>query len=285
MRIFGFHPSERGFAILGIILLAQLAIGLTLFTIYGSDEESFGFILVPFSALFILVIVASIRVYRRAKDQVLVSTQGLTYVPFLGQPINIPWDKITGVRPHEMYRRYDVLGTQGECVMKLSYELDQFEQLDAILREHLAKRSTDGRMTFISRSVGGKALIAAFCGLLIISFLSLWFNGMNLKVLWGMFLSGGCIVWELYRVRRLVISRDEIIAEYLWWHRTIPFSVIQRVSYGDGYLAGNVLCIDRLHQKPFRVEWASGDAPRLLQAIETAWKQSTAAPSAATTSD
>ena len=279
MQTFGFSPGTRAVTMVGIVFLVLSAIGIALFFMSAPDStkgrNGLALVVAPFG----LFIVFSIRFYRRMKDQVLASDQGLTYQPFSGKAVSVTWDKITGMRPHDLRRRYDVLGPHGDCIMRLSYELDQFEQLDAIIREHFKKRSSDGRTTFIKKySAGGKTLVAASCGILIFSLLDLWLKGVNLKDLFLTFLSGGGITLGLYFVvERLVVTREGVIIQYLRRNTIIPFSTIQRLSF-QGESASSQSCtidIDRLHQKPYRLGWQGAEAPMLCQAIETAWKQST----------
>jgi hypothetical protein len=137
------------------------------------------------------------------------------------------------------------------------------------------RTSGDSRLTFFAKPSGGKILVAAGCGMLILYLLVLWFKGVNIQVLYAMLLSGGCIGWGLYfSEQRLVITGEGILIEYLQREVKIPFSMIQRVSLREGYISGWMnICVDRQHQKPFKIGWIREEAPMLEEAIEGAWKQ------------
>lgn len=287
MRRYSVSPGTRAAAMVLIAFFCVLAAGVILLVVLSSEplkELRRGMYHILALAVFICGLV---KVYWRLKDSVVVTDEGLTYEPFSGPPRAVSWSQVVGLTPHSLRRHYDVLDDQGNCLLKLSYDLEGFSHLDAILREHLMRTSGDGRSTFFAKPEGGKILVAAGCGMLILYLLVLWFKGVNIKDLLWTFLAGSCIGWGLYfSEQRLVITREGILIEYLQRQVSISLNMIQRVSLQESYISGwMTICVDRLHQKPCKIGWIREEAPMLQQAIEAAWKQALLQQGASTSSD
>lgn len=274
MQRYSFDHITRAGVIMLIVMCVMGAVGISLFMWFSSEPRNklMGFI--PFIVGSIFVAGWLVLYYLRMHDSIVVTETGLTYEPAWGQPRAVPWHQIAKLVPHTLRGRYDVLDEHGRCLMYIYYDLENFLQLDARLREHFRQRSPDGRITFNLHRAGSKSIFSISVFAVVVLFLNLFipqpkelaFRAVVLMSLFVFF-----IWYGLYGTpERIVIVNEGLLIEY--WRRTtpIPFNTIQGVTLQEGTLS-----IQRRGQKSFTLQskWAHPLMPTLQKAIETAWKQ------------
>lgn len=153
------------------------------------------------------------------------------------------------------------------------YDLDNFLQLDARLREHLRQKSPDGRITFTLHRAGSKMIftIGIFsCVVGVLSLLTFQTKGLDLRGALLALASPVLVWWGLYgTIERIVIINEGLLIKY--WKRTtmIPFNIIQGMT-----VQGIALSIHRMGQKSITLRSRDVNQMSILQsAIESAWKQ------------
>lgn len=274
MQRYSFDHITRAGVIMLIVMCVMGAVGTGLFIWFSSEpsHKLMGF--VPFIVGLIVVAGWLFLYYLRMHDSIVVTEAGLSYEPASGHPRAVPWHRIAKLVPHSLRGRYDVLDEHDRCLMYIYYDLENFIQLDARLREHFRQRSPDGRTTFTLYRAGSKFIfsISVLIGMgLILQYVILQTGPPDLRAVVLMPLSVFFIWQGLYgTVERIVILNEGLLIEY--WRRTmpIPFSTIQGVTLQEGTLS-----IQRRGQKSFTLQsrWAHPLMPALQNAIETAWKQ------------
>lgn len=276
MQRYSFSPMTRAGVMILIAFFSIMAIGLALFVWLSSEPINARIGLIPHIFVLMILVVWLIWYYIHMYDSVVVTEAGLTYELASGQPIVISWNQIDTLVSHSLRRRYDVRDDHGRCLMRICFDLDNFAQLDARLREHLRTMTPDGRTTFNIHSAGSKPIVTTCSVLLVLSLFIFSIKGADLRTIVWSFLSGLGIGWGLYgRVERIVITKEGVVVEY-WRRKTfIPFSTVQGVTLQNDYVPGawRNLSIQRTGQRAFSVKCTSEEAPILQGAIETAWKQ------------
>lgn len=208
-------------------------------------------------------------------DCVLVTEQALVYESTNGTSVTVSWEQIVGLVPHSVCRRYDVLDDRGTCRMRISYELDNFAELEATLRKHLQKSSSSGAMTWFAKPSGGLVIMTMCVGGLALSMLGLWFEGMNARSLYGAALSLVGIVWgSFFRIEKVIVGKEGILLAY--WKRKIiiPYASIKNLNLQEDYLPGawRDIRIERFDHRPIKIEWLADEAVSLHQDMQIAWK-------------
>ena len=212
-------------------------------------------------------------------DCVVVTKEGLIYEPARGTSVMLPWEQVVGFVPNGWIRRYDVTDRQGRCRMQISYDLDNFPELDATLREHLRKFSATGSMiSWFTKTAGGQTFVILGAGILALSILGLWFRGLNAASLYCMAISVGIIPYGFYyRIEKVTVTDDGLIIHY--WKRqvVIPYGTIKKLSLQEDYLPGawRTIYIERLGCRPLKITWLADEAAAFYQSMETAWKGAT----------
>lgn len=273
MQRYSFDHITRAGVVMLIVLCLMGVVGASFVMWFSSEPSHERMKLIPIIVGMIVVAGWLALYYLRMHDSIVVTDVGLTYEPASGQPQVVPWHQIATLAPHSLRGRYDVLDEHNRCVMYVYYDLENFHELDARLREHFRQRAPDGRTTFTIHRAGSKIVftVGVCCAL---PFLSTFvFQARELDLM-GIFLTCASplgIWWGLYgTVERIVVTKGGLLIEY--WKRTkmIPFSIIQGVT-----VQGITLSIHRRDQKLFTLQskWAHPLMPILQKAIETAWKQ------------
>jgi hypothetical protein len=274
-RRYVFSFGTRVLIIVGIVFFSIMVLG-GLLSVWFSDKpihENMGFIL----NLLIGCILPGlfIRWYLGMRDSVLVTEQALIYESANGSSITVPWEQIVGLVPHSLRRRYDVLDSQGHCRMHISYELENFLELDATLREHLQKSSFNGRTTWFVKSSGTQFIVAVSAGLFALSMLVLWRRGIEFGAVILAALSIVGMVWGFYfQIETVTVSEEGILLDYWKRKTTIPYATIKNLNLQDDYIPGTwkFICVERPGHKQMKIKWEYAEATSLYQAMETAWK-------------
>ncbi|MDH5740671.1 MAG: hypothetical protein OEY77_10145 [Nitrospira sp.] len=273
MQRYSFDHITRAGVIMLIVMCLMGVVGASLFIWFSSEPSHKLIIFIPIIIGLIVVAGWLVLYHLRMHDSIVVTDAGLTYEPASGQPQVVPWHQITTLVPHSLRGRYDVLDEHNRCVMYVYYDLENFLELDARLREHFRQRSPDGRTTFTIHRAGSKIAftVGVCCALPFLSTLVFPANELDLMGIVLTCASPPVISWRLYgTVEQIVITNVGLLIEY--WKRTalVPFSAIQGVTLQDGTLS-----IHRRDQKLFTLQskWAHPLMPILQKAIETAWKQ------------
>jgi hypothetical protein len=276
-RRYSVSPLQQGAVIVGIVVLAALVLGVLTF-VWSSDNpmhEATGFTL-PFLGLCYFLHYLG-RFYARIYDCVLATEQALIYEPAKGMPVTLPWEEVVGLAPDGWNRRYDVLDRQGRCRMKISYDLDNFPELDATLREHLQNFSaTASTTTWFTKTAGGQTFFTLGAGILALSMLGLYLRGQNPASLVCMVISVGFIPYGLYyRIEKVTVTGEGLIIHYWKRNRTISYTAIKKLSMQDEYIPGawRTICLERFGHRPMKIEWIADEAMSFYQAMEAAWKQ------------
>ncbi len=273
MQRYSFDHITRAGVIMLIVMCLMGVVGASLFMWFSSEPSHKLIIFIPIIIGLIVVAGWLVLYYLRMHDSIVVTEAGLTYEPASGQPLVAPWHQIAKLVSHSLRGRYDVLDEQDRCLMHIYYDLENFLQLDARLREHFRQRSPDGRTTFTLHRAGSKMIftIGIFsCVVGVLSFLTFQTKGLDLRGALLALASPVLIWWGLYRtVERIMITNEGLLIEC--WRRTtvIPFNIIHGVT-----LQGIALSIHRIGLKP--ITFRSRDVNQmsmLLNAIESAWKQ------------
>jgi len=262
--------------VIGGIVLISAAVLAVLFFILTSDkpmDEAARFTLHFLGLCYFLHYMC--RFYARMYDCVLVTEQALLYEPAKGTCVTLPWEEVVGLVPYGWNRRYDVIDGQGRCRMQISYDLDNFPELDAILREHLQNCFATESTTWFAKTAGGQTFVAIGGGILALSILGLWFRGPNAASLFCLAISVGTIPYGLYyRIEKVVITEAGLIVHY--WKRqvAIPYATIKRLSLPEDYIPGawRTICLEIVGRRPMKIEWVADEAISFYQAMETAWK-------------
>lgn len=272
MQRYSFDHMTRASVIMLIVMCMMGAVGTGLFMWFSSEPNYKLRIFIPFIVGLIVVAGWLVLYYLRMHDSIVVTETGLTYEPASGQSLVVPWHQIAKLVSHSLRGRYDVLNEHDQCLMYIYYDLENFLQLDARLREHFRQRSPDGRTTFTLHRAGSKIVFTVgVCGVvLFLATLIFPTRGLDLRGVLLTCASPLFIWWGLYgTVERIVITKGGLLIEY--WKRatSIPFSTIQGVTLQNGDLS-----VQRVGQKSFKVSSRSGELMTILQkAIEAAWKQ------------
>ena len=274
-RQYTYSPLIRGVAIGGIVLFSVLALAV-LSLIWSSDKPmpAAAGLAVPFLG-FCYFLKMCVGYYTRMDDRILVTEQALIYEPAKGVSVTLPWEQVVSLVPHGWNRRYDILDSQGNCRMQISYELDNFVELDATLRKHLQKFSPTGATTWVTKTAGGQTLVILGAGILALSMLGLWLGGPNAASLFCMVISVGIIPYGFYyRIETVTVGEDGIIVHYWKRQLAIPYTTIKNLSLQEDYIPGawRTICLERLGYNTMKIVWVADEALPFFQAMETAWK-------------
>ena len=271
MQRYSFDHMTRASVIMLIVMCLMGAVGASLFMWFSSEPSNKLMIFVPFIVGLIVVAGWLVLYYLRLHDSIVVTEAGLTYEPASGQPLVVPWHRITKLVSHSLRGRYDVLDEHDRCLMYIYYDLENFLQLDDRLREHFRQRSPDGRTTFTLHRAGSKIVFSVGAVGLILFLFILQTRELDFRAVVFTFMFALLIWWGLYgTVERIVITNEGLLIEY--WKRAtlIPFKTIQGVTLQDGDLS-----IHHASQKSFTLR-SRGSNPlmtTLQKAIEVAWEQ------------
>ena len=276
-RRYTFSSGTRASAIVCIASLLLFTV-FPCWLIWWSDEPRHAIIGSPVLIGLCISIVWAIRFYTRIYDSVLLTAQALVYESTKGTSVTVPWEQIVGLVPHSVRRRYDVLDARGACRMQISYELDNFAELEATLRNHLQKSSPNGTMTWFAKPAGGRVIVAICGGVLALLMFGLWFDGMNSKSLFVAALLVVGMAWgSFFRIEKVIIGKEGILLGY--WKRkiAIPYASIKNLNLQEDYLPGawRDIRIERFDYRPTKIEWLADEAASLHQDMEAAWKAAT----------
>jgi hypothetical protein len=167
---------------------------------------------------------------RRAKDVFELDEAGITRVSPDGSRFQLLWSDITAVVPREKMARLDVFDRSARPVIRLEYQLNDFDLLRSILYEK-THALLDGQLlsNVFSRST---FFYFSWCFLIGAGFIMTWAAFRNNQILgWFLAVLNGFVLFEfLKQPRRLEIAHPGIRLSSFLRTREIPYSAIRTVE-------------------------------------------------------
>lgn len=277
-RAYTFSPLIRGVIIGGIALFSGFALAV-LSLVWSSDKpiHAAAGLALPFLG-FCSFLKMFGGLYTRMYDRVLVAEEALIYESAKEMSVTLPWEQVARLVPHGWSRRYDVIDRHGRCRMQISYELDNFTELDATLRKHLQKFTATESTIWFTKTAGGQTFITLAAGLLAMIIPVLWFQGPNAGSLFCLVVAVAFMPYGLYyRIEKVTVAKDGIVIHYWKRQLTIPYTSIKKLSLPEDYIPGawRTICIEIVGRRPMKIEWIADEAIAFYQAMEMAWKRAT----------
>ena len=188
----------------------------------------------------------------------------------------VRWDQVHSTKEHPYLQRLDVMDASGMVLIKLEYQLSQFDSIRALLLEKVPRpvRSM-APVTYAKTIIYHACYVVGLTGFSLLG----WYVGMSNPLLGygGMAILVGLILYEyLTSVSRVVILPDRLQIGYPLRAREFPRARVEAARIGDFYNQGvrhpEVGLFIHGEKKPIRLRGLGTDALNLQQTLHQ-WRK------------
>lgn len=136
-QTFGFPMSFRvlvwGFLALCVaLLLVFIAMG-----IFFRDRQSMVYLIAACGVIPFTGIIAALRTIPHLGDRLRINDRGITYEPARAEPMALAWNEVAALRDLPHLQRLELHGTDGFSVIRLDYQVEQFDALRQVVLERV----------------------------------------------------------------------------------------------------------------------------------------------------
>lgn len=187
----------------------------------------------------------------------------------------IPWGEISKVKERAYLQCLDLLSVQGNRLLRVEYQLIDFEVLRHILNENISIESPEFNRSSFSKGV----LYHLFYLVGVLGFSALgWYVGANENPILGYGAMSALVVFIVYEyvvtATEIKVSNDAFEIAYPVGKRIIKFSDVTDIQITDEFHQGNripeVWIISNKSKKPFKLKQLGVDSNILLAVLRKA---------------
>ena len=189
----------------------------------------------------------------------------------------VPWKQIAEIKERLYLQCLDILDSDGRRLIRIEYQLNDFETLRNILTDKLSDALPKGRHTQFSKNIlyhfFSAACIAGFSwlGLYVGKTSSPWLGYAGMGVLVSV------IAYEyLATVYRIDVEDNGLLLAYPTGTKRVAYSDISRIEMADTFQKGSripeVWVIVKNVKKPYKLKQLGVDASYLLITLKKAWE-------------
>jgi hypothetical protein len=189
----------------------------------------------------------------------------------------IPWLNIADIKEHQSEQCLAILDKNGNTLLKLSYKLDQFDQLRAIVQEKTSThfKSSKIPITLARSSTYHLLTVSSLVGLSLFG----WYSGKSHPFLGYIAIAiiAAASYEYLTSAWKVIIARDRLIMQFPIFSREYSYTEIKSVQLCDSFFRGIRhpevgITIDE-RQRLLRLKGLGVDATTLHHIISAAWKE------------
>jgi hypothetical protein len=273
-------PVDKTFRVLLsgclVVFLSFVALGAALPFLPGEMESGFGATLRI--SLMCVVVFGSFslltwRLLRRLPLAAIVADdEGLWYRHAGREKGLVPWARIASIKERALLQRLDLLDSRETCLIRLEYQLQDFEILRVLLQARASLAGVDTRRRSFAKNpvyhlfyLGG--IVGFFC-------LGLYLGSQSpVLVYCGTGIGVVALLHEyLVTVSRVEIRENALLVSTPLLDRSIAFEEIAAIDMADSHMQGNrypeVWVYTRNRKKPFQLRQLGVDANKLLAVLE-----------------
>ena len=198
-------------------------------------------LMIVLSLFFIALLVHLVRLPRKT---VMVNDEGLWLSEDADADAFVRWERVNGIREHYGFPGWRLVDSNGELLLRIHPEIDQYDQLYGLLRErtHIARRTpTVPTIVWMSPAYAwwcaGIVALGAFGGWVV------WQEGLAGN--WWFALAAIALpLYPLFAVVRMRVWPDTLELQHILWKRRIPLDNIASIGIVSG-IAAPVVVIER----------------------------------------
>ncbi len=211
-------------------------------------------------------------------DQIEIDEKGITYVKSTGERVSVKWAEISDVKARDYMRRLELFDSLGKRVMKLEYQLGNFDQLRNVIYAKLedSLRTFNPYKTFAKSTYVKIGILFTVGVFLFMIALSLKQGEVPFALVFVAFLSMA-LGQILFQVQRIIIAYDHVELGYPLWNRQLKYEKVSNISLVNIREESNInatVFIEILGEKPIKLAGFKNGSVSLFQALRTAWSNS-----------